>query len=358
MASRQLLVVTACLASLLGLASWMERPSGRLLETPPVVEAAAAATEGASAAPGASRAEDQCTIVFIDNRKGCVFDGRAHLREAGADAAIPNPMPTPPASGAVEGGGVGWAAAALAGQSSMPPKPPSGQPCGPPQTTLWRERVEMTASEALDLQPLFDARPVGYGGADVAASFRAPPLDGDGAKPHTLWLLGDTFLGRVDTDKGQRLPGYFVHNSVATVPVWRDPGREADPGQVAFWHNVSAAGCPASLFRHPSELRAGAENECHEGGEYLWPVAGVAVDLSGDPQVRACVPCRPFFFFLRCGACLAWPFLFGSSQSALTTYCISPFTAPMSRRTLRCRPSWCCWRRAGSTSRGSRRTWT
>lgn len=141
--------------------------------------------------------------------------------------------------------------------------------------------MEITASEALDLQPLFDARPLGYGGADVAASFRAPPLDGDEGKPHTLWLLGDTFLGRVKKERGQRLPGYFVHNSVSLLPVWSDPAKEADPAQVAFWHNVSAAsGCPSSLFRHPSELEN--ENECHEGGQYLWPVAGMGVDLSGE----------------------------------------------------------------------------
>lgn len=152
--------------------------------------------------------------------------------------------------------------------------------------SMVQDRLEVTASEALDLQPLFDARPLGYGGADVAASFRAPPLDGDGGRPHTLWLLGDTFLGRADKERGQRLPGYFVHNSIAAVPVWSDPGKEADPARVAFWHNVSAAGgCPSSLFRHPSELQqegGGGENdnECHEGGQYLWPVAGMGVDLS------------------------------------------------------------------------------
>lgn len=295
MASRHLLVVITCLASLLGLAHWIERPSDHALPTPfptgPLIAAATTADREfpAAAAGGEGKGEDQCTIVSIHNRKGCVFDGRAHLRAAGADAAIPNP-----AQSSVEGGGLGWAAAAaaaLGGKGQGPPsmqelRRPKGQAYGPPQMTRWKDRVEVTASEALDLQPLFDARPVGYGGADVATSFRAPPLAGDGGRPHTLWLLGDTFLGRVDVEKGRRLPGYFVHNSVAVVPEWgTNAAEEADPAQVAFWHNVSAAGCPSSLFRHPSEVARGEENECHEGGVYWWPVAGVGVDLSGDPQV-------------------------------------------------------------------------
>lgn len=343
MASRHLLVAVTCLASLLGLAHWIERPADHTLPTPfptggPLVAAAAPADgDGPTTAAVES---NQCTIVFIHNRKGCVFDGRAPLRAAGADGAIPNPAQD------VGAGGRGWAAAAAAALGSEQRQRPPGQAYGPPQTTRWRGRVEVTASEALDLQPLFDARPLGYGGADVAASFRAPPLDGDGGRPHTLWLLGDTFLGRVDTGKGRRLPGYFVHNSVAVVPEWGDPSAEADPARVAFWHNVSAAsGCPSSLFRHPSEVTKGEENECHEGGEYLWPVAGVGVDLSGDAKVGGGVVCFRLRHMCVCSALIHAPI-------------VTPQTNPDDRRIPRRPRGSSSSRRAGRTSPGSRRTWT
>jgi hypothetical protein len=195
-------------------------------------------------------------------------------------------------------------------------------------------RVEVTANEALDLQPLFDARPLGYGGADVAASFRAPPLDGDGGAPHTLWLLGDTFLGRVEKGKGQRLPGYFVHNSVGLLPVWRDPAREADPSKVAFWHNVSAitGGCPSSLFRHPSEVAAGVEDECHEGGQYLWPVAGVGVDLSRNAQVGCC------FYGLCVCVWGGWERVENDGQASRKSVCVLCVVRPRPQPCMRQQP--------------------
>jgi len=175
-----------------------------------------------------------------------------------------------------------------------------------------------------------DCRSSGYGGADVATSFLSPPFQTDGGKPHSLWLLGDTFLGKMTEAEPQeggreggrkRVPGYFVHNSVALVPVWEAPGKEANPEEVVFWHGISSSpssvssasekggkegvfppfpleeggkegeggregggggGCPASLFRVASEKERKDENECHEGGEYLWPVSGLGVDLSSS----------------------------------------------------------------------------
>lgn len=176
MGSRQLLVVATCLASLLGLAHWMERPAGRVLQTPfPTgggpgastipMTSAAEETPVASVWPESGKAVeekkeegDRCTIVFIHNRKGCVFDGRAHLREAGIDAAIPNPaLPPPPSSSSsssFSGAAAatkewGWAAAAagLGGDKALHAPParlgphPKGQPYGPPQTTLWKVRA-------------------------------------------------------------------------------------------------------------------------------------------------------------------------------------------------------------------------
>jgi len=152
-----------------------------------------------------------------------------------------------------------------------------------------------------------DCRSTGYGGADVATSFLSPPFQNDGGKPHSLWLLGDTFLGQMEEGGREggrrRVPGYFVHNSVAFVPVWEAPGEEAAPEEVVFWHGLSsspssssssssldeggregggAGGCPASLFRVASEKERKDENECHEEGEYLWPVSGLGVDLSSS----------------------------------------------------------------------------
>lgn len=207
----------------------------------------------------------------IHNRKGCLYEAKGVL-PTDTDAVIPNPhsigaSPSPTQS---------W----LGGGRHFKAPSADGRAFGLPQTTAWRDGVKVTASEAVDLQPLMDCRAEGYNGADVATSFRAPPFDGDGGKPHTMWLLGDTFLGKMEGNK--RLPGYFVHNSVATAPVWPHPAAQADPAQVVFWHNVSeAGGCPASLFRVASEKARTDENECHEGGEYLWPVSGMGVDLQG-----------------------------------------------------------------------------
>lgn len=183
MAPQQLLVLGAGLASLLALMHWIqERPSGRMLESPVLTGGGAVASiapaaaeedvpEHVSARAGAragkaaadmvagSSGHDRCTIVYIHNRKGCVFDGRAHLPESGADAAIPNPAAastSPPAArararagagagaahGAEVGSGAGWAAAALNGgapeQQQRLKRPPKGQPFGPPQTTMWK----------------------------------------------------------------------------------------------------------------------------------------------------------------------------------------------------------------------------
>lgn len=160
MPSRQLLVVLTCLASLLGVAHWFERPSAHQLQTPfptgPLVAAATRASASPEEEPPSTtdkRAEaEQCTIVFIHNRKGCVFDRRAHLREAGADAAIPNRQPIPlagPTAAKAWGGGgdLGWAAAAALGSGGQGPvipelvkRRPKGEAYGPPQTTVWRVR--------------------------------------------------------------------------------------------------------------------------------------------------------------------------------------------------------------------------
>lgn len=139
--ARQLLAVAACLASLLAMVHWMERPSsGRMLATNlvPASSVATTADKAAAAATGGG-GRDQCTIVFIHNRKGCVFGNRTHLWEAGADAAIANPTPE---------GVAGWAAAPLSGgnpdhhhhqqHQQRLKRPPKGQPFGPPQKSLWK----------------------------------------------------------------------------------------------------------------------------------------------------------------------------------------------------------------------------
>lgn len=118
-----------------------------------------------------------------------------------------------------------------------------------------------------------------------------------------MWILGDTFLGQMEGR--HRLPGFFVHNSVATAPIWTHPSKEADPSAFKFWYNVSSAaegGCPSSLFR----LEKDGDNECHEGGEYLWPVSGLGIDLQADQTHPSNAPASKLIFLATRWAYLPW----------------------------------------------------
>jgi hypothetical protein len=148
---------------------------------------------------------------------------------------------------------------------------------GMPTVSQWRD-VRITARAAEDLQPLFDVRREGWLGADVATSFRLPPRDegegGDGGR--YLWLFGDTLVGRSTPDKRRR-GAYFIHNSVAVLPAFDASGPHPAPDDVAFAWNVSAGGCPASIF-----VRRHQDDECLHEEEYLWPISGMGVSY-GEP---------------------------------------------------------------------------
>jgi hypothetical protein len=147
-----------------------------------------------------------------------------------------------------------------------------------PYTTTWRGRVGLRATDAADLQPLFNARPLGYLGADVAASLVAPPaLLPNGSLSQggltTIWLFGDTLLGRSLPLQGQRVAaGYFIHNSVALVP----RSRRVQPEDVRFvWGGGQLLGpqaprdepCPRAVFRVPGA----PVDECSDdAGAYVW----------------------------------------------------------------------------------------
>lgn len=173
----------------------------------------------------------------------------------------------------------------------------------------WRG-IEIIATEAEDLQPLFSVRNAGWLGADVATSFRFPPrhhtglrtsgvatstLDatqgpGDGRAEGPkkegdvgeeaehgkyMWLFGDTLLGYANEDR--RLSGaFFLHNSVAFLPVINvsDPhAKPLGPEDVVFAWNVSKGGCPVSIFvRGPPQ-----DDECVHTQDYLWPISGIGV---------------------------------------------------------------------------------
>lgn len=166
-----------------------------------------------------------------------------------------------------------------------------------PATVHYKDGVTISASEAADLQPLFDARKKGWLGADVATSFRFPPppstpfADIDPKRPpdasapgarsqQSLWLFGDTFVGF--SSRTRRLPdAFFLHNTVATTP--RFPAaspkgrRSLQPSDVSFHWNVSQGGCPTSVF-----VRTVQDNECTLTHSYLWPVSGLGVALPAN----------------------------------------------------------------------------
>ncbi len=152
----------------------------------------------------------------------------------------------------------------------------------------WRD-IQITATEADDLQPLFAVRNEGWLGADVATSFRFPPLRPRGAEEDDLlrlerkkymWLFGDTLLGYANPDR--RLAGaFFLHNSIAFLPGFNRSDPAASPPQaedVTFAWNISRGGCPISVFVRGDPQ----DDECVHTQEYLWPISGMGVSYLED----------------------------------------------------------------------------
>lgn len=134
----------------------------------------------------------------------------------------------------------------------------------------WR----VTARAAPEWNARFE-RTNGWIGADGAYSI---PL-GNG---RTLWLYGDTFLGRVT--HGRRTDAVMIHNSIALQNGTRAP---------AFHHRTDARGRPGAFFPSPAP------------GHHLWPLHGIRVGAklwvflvgitnvkTGDPFGFRVVDCR------------------------------------------------------------------
>lgn len=128
-----------------------------------------------------------------------------------------------------------------------------------------------STTEAEDLQPLMDVRSKGFLGADVATSFRMPPVKGKTEK--YMWIFGDTFVGY--SDKNRRLPwAYFIHNSLAFLPEMA--GEKKDAKMVKFEWNITDSGCPSSIFNEKV-----VDDECAPELMYYWPISGIGVSYKG-----------------------------------------------------------------------------
>jgi len=136
--------------------------------------------------------------------------------------------------------------------------------------------ISFQASQATDLQPLFNARRKGWIGGDVATSFLFPPSPYEvNSTNEYMWLFGDTLIGR--TVRGEtRAPGaYFIHNSIAFVPEAQKDIDTVDPSMVKFaWNTSTYELCPRSIF-----IGYEGENECDADPkyDYQWPVSGMSV---------------------------------------------------------------------------------
>jgi hypothetical protein len=97
---------------------------------------------------------------------------------------------------------------------------------------------------------------------DAAFEPRSGWAGGDGAystnlgSGWTLWLFGDTFVGRVEG--GRRVQAQLIANSLAVQPTGH-PG----PGVPEFFHRVDAGGLPLAAFAPPAD------------GGWFWPLHAV-----------------------------------------------------------------------------------
>jgi hypothetical protein len=117
---------------------------------------------------------------------------------------------------------------------------------------LWLAGCHLQPRLAVAPLPAWDAafdRASGWVGGDGASS---TPLGGG----RTLWLFGDTFVGRVEG--GRRVQAQLIANSLAV-----QPGGQPGPGSLEFFYRNDAAGLPLAAFAPP------------DGGAWFWPLHAV-----------------------------------------------------------------------------------
>ena len=113
------------------------------------------------------------------------------------------------------------------------------------------------------LQPMFDARPVGWLGADCSTSIAMEPSNGECQR--VLWLFGDTLIGNLTDNGKQRDWKYFIHNSVSITEVCG--GKPPSPSEVPFYWSKDSNNNPFALFNPPDVAN----------GSYYWVTAGVSL---------------------------------------------------------------------------------
>jgi len=97
---------------------------------------------------------------------------------------------------------------------------------------------------------------------DAAFEPRSGWAGGDGAYStalgggRTLWLFGDTFVGRVEG--GRRVQAQLIANSLAV-----QPGGRPGPGSLEFFYRSDGGGLPLAAFPPP------------DGGAWFWPLHAV-----------------------------------------------------------------------------------